>query len=486
MKKRLLGILLVVAMLLVFPANVLAADPEGMTDISGHWAEDSIVWAMEQNLFYGITDTTFAPNGTMTRGMFVTVLGRMAGIDSEDYTDWYVEYLFSDVKADSYYAPYINWAVRMGIASGMGGGKFSPDSPVTREQIAAFLVRYASIYNYEMVGYSEGVDSFSDQDTISSYAVDAVDTMRQLGILQGRPAADGGYYFDPRANATRAECAAVFRRLSGSLLPYTGRELIDPEGLSLTPTEASLYPGQSMSLVTTVYPEDATNKTITWFSTNPDVISVEPGGRITALAEGTADVYAMTWNGYSSCTTVTSQRNPAFTYAGQSYEEKCLQIFGEVVSDPRQYYQSAVEAQSHMVEIAVKCWDYSRGVGSGKVTVTRYLMVHENIAATVSAIFDEIYNGSEKFPIHAVGCYRWETGSEHMPGLAIDINPDSNYFCNPDGSAIVGSHWDPENDPYSIPLNGDVENAFSRYGFTRGIYWRNGTKDYMHFSLFGT
>ena len=486
MKKRLLSILLVLGMVLAFPANVLAAEPGEMTDISGHWAEDSIQWAMEQSLFYGTTDTTFSPNGTMTRGMFVTVLGRMAGVDPADYTDWYLDYLFTDLKPDSYYAPYINWALRMGIAAGMGSGRFAPDTPVTREQIAAFLVRYASIYNYEMIGVAEGVEAFSDQDAVSPYAVDAVDTMRQLGILQGRPHSDGSYAFDPKANATRAECAAVFQRLSGSLLPYTGRELIAPEALSLTPEEATLYPGQAMSLVTTVYPEDATNKTITWFSTNPDVISVEPGGRITALAEGTADVYAMTWNGCFCYTTVTSRRNPALTYTGQSYADKSLQIFGEVVSDPRRYYQSAVEAQSHMVEITVNCWDFSRGVGSDKVTVTRYLTVHENAAATVSAIFEEIYNGTEQFPILEVGCYRWEPGSEHMPGLAIDINPDSNYFCYPDGSSIVGSHWDPENDPYSIPLNGDVENAFSRYGFTRGIYWRNGTKDYMHFSLFGT
>jgi len=77
------------------------------------------------------------------------------------------------------------------------------------------------------------------------------------------------------------------------------------------------------------------------------------------------------------------------------------------------------------------------------------------------------------------------TKSEHDPGLAIDLNVDSNYFCEPDGTPITGSHWDPENDPYSIPIDRVIERTFRKYGFTRGIYWRNGTKDYMHFSFFG-
>ena len=75
----------------------------------------------------------------MTRGMFVTVLGRLAKVDTENYTGT----SFSDVPAATYYAPYISWASGEGIVSGTGNGRFSPDTPVTREQIAKMLFTYA-------------------------------------------------------------------------------------------------------------------------------------------------------------------------------------------------------------------------------------------------------------------------------------------------------------------------------------------------------
>ena len=103
---------------------------------------------------------------------------------------------------------------------------------------------------------------------------------------------------------------------------------------------------------------------------------------------------------------------------------------------------------------------------------------------SIQAIFEEIYNGDEQFPIKDVGCYRWEYGSEHMPGLAIDINHNEN--CEIRGGVITtGSYWKPGEDPYSIPADGDVVNAFKKYGFGWGGNWRS-VKDYMHFSYFST
>ena len=68
----------------------------------------------------------------------------------------------------------------------------------------------------------------------------------------------------------------------------------------------------------------------------------------------------------------------------------------------------------------------------------------------------------------------------------MDINPNENYYCDPNGNALVGKYWRPGEDPYSIPLDGEVVAIFSKYGFTQGIYWRSGYKDYMHFSYFAT
>lgn len=176
--------------------------------------------------------------------------------------------------------------------------------------------------------------------------------------------------------------------------------------------------------------------------------------------------------------------------ADESYMEKCARIFGTVVDDPRAYYDCEAsnyeKATDHLVTISVRVWDFADSSQTTKTTKTIQLQVHENIAETVKAIFEEIYNGPEQFPINSAGGYYTSTGSEHNPGLALDLNVNSNYYCTPDGTAVVGSHWDPENDPYSIPEGGDVDKAFANHGFRRGIYWNSGYRDYMHYSFFGT
>ena len=111
----------------------------------------------------------------------------------------------------------------------------------------------------------------------------------------------------------------------------------------------------------------------------------------------------------------------------------------------------------------------------------------QNIAATVERIFEEIYNLEEKPVIHSMGGWRPNAGkSEHKPGLAIDINWLENFYCDPNGKAITGYYFKPGEDPYSIPVGGSIDQIFAKYGFTRGIYWHSGYKDYMHYSFYGT
>ncbi len=116
------------------------------------------------------------------------------------------------------------------------------------------------------------------------------------------------------------------------------------------------------------------------------------------------------------------------------------------------------------------------------------LQVNASLAAIYKAIFEEIYNGDEKFPINDVGCYSWRTG-EHSQGTAVDINPNENMEAtiNADGSLTptCGTHWTPYTDPFSIPEGGDVYNAFTKYGFAWGGNAWHSKRDYMHFSYFG-
>lgn len=166
----------------------------------------------------------------------------------------------------------------------------------------------------------------------------------------------------------------------------------------------------------------------------------------------------------------------------QTEEEKMTLVYGEGGTQ----YQTAEEAEANMVEIAVKVWRLQED--GNKTTGTAYLVVNENLAPIYEAVFDEIYNGDEQFPIKNVGCYAWRTG-EHSQGTAVDINWEENMEAtiNADGSLTptCGTHWSPYEDPYSIPEDGDVYNAFTKYGFTwGGNAWRS-KRDYMHFSYFG-
>ena len=488
MKKRLLSLVLTITLALTFLPQIYAYDASAMTDISSHWGYENITWAVEQDLFKGVTDTEFRPNEYMTRGMFVTVLGRMSGIDPAMYDDWYLGNLYTDVNPASYYAPYINWATRYGIANGMGGGAFMPDEFVTREQIAVFLVRYASIYNYSLIPVSDTViDAFTDGASVANYAATSVDAMRITGLFIGRKNGDGTYAFCPKDYTTRAEAATILCRLASSMASNTDQTPIAPTSLTLLPEMVDLYLGESTSLVYELLPTDATNQTVTWVSEDPSIAKVDKNGVVTAVSEGTAEVYCYTWNGYFGSTTVTCQRKANLTSASETYEEKCIRLFGEVVSyygySYRNYYKSNEEAMEHMVPVTISAWDFTDSTKTTKYTRQFTFYVHENIADTVVAIFDEIYNGQEQFPIHSIGCYRWDYDSEHTIGVAIDINPNENYYLDRYGNQ-VGSYWKPGEDPYSIPTDGEVAQIFNKYGFSQGI-WRSAV-DYMHFSYFGT
>ncbi|MCC8097884.1 MAG: S-layer homology domain-containing protein, partial [Eubacterium sp.] len=119
--------------------KITAEEPgDKLTDINGHWAESEIKNVVNKGLFSGTTETTFDPDSSMTRGMFVTVLGRLSGEDISGSCT------FSDVDNSKYYAPYIAWANENGIVNGMSKTSFSPDSPVTCEQAAIILVKYAA------------------------------------------------------------------------------------------------------------------------------------------------------------------------------------------------------------------------------------------------------------------------------------------------------------------------------------------------------
>jgi hypothetical protein len=171
-------------------------------DISGHWAKNDIDFNTARLLFIGVTPRLFSPDTAMTRGMFVAVLGRMYGVDPLLYTG----HTFSDVPQSAYYAPYVKWARENNIIFGMSESIFEPERAITRQEMATMIHRFMK---YLGLNPENGGEEFSDADAISPWARESVMSLRETGILNGKP----GNLFDPGTSSTRAEVTAVLRRL---------------------------------------------------------------------------------------------------------------------------------------------------------------------------------------------------------------------------------------------------------------------------------
>ena len=176
------------------------ASSQGFTDINGHWAKKAIDYVVGKKYFAGLSKTEFGPNKAITRGQFVTVLGRMLNVDKSQYQSQ----KFSDVKADAYYGPYIAWASQKGIVAGLGGNNFAPDQELTREQMALIMSKFLKVSgkNLKVKG---NVKDFKDQGQISSWAKDSINEMLKLGVVNGM---DDGT-FAPKQAFTRAQVAQV-------------------------------------------------------------------------------------------------------------------------------------------------------------------------------------------------------------------------------------------------------------------------------------
>ena len=162
------------------------------------WYTEAALWAWREGLMVGTTKTTFSPDVATTRGMVVTILWRQAGAPVADYA-----LDFTDVASDAYYAEAVRWAVSQGVAAGYGNGLFGPDDPITREQFAAILYRYAG-----SPAIPERVLDFIDAEQISPYAEDTLRWAVSEGLISGK----GGGILDPQGEASRAQTAAMLMR----------------------------------------------------------------------------------------------------------------------------------------------------------------------------------------------------------------------------------------------------------------------------------
>lgn len=174
------------------------------------WFYDSVAYVYEKELMTGTGVGLFSPQGTTTRGMIVTILYRMSG--SPGVTSYPA---FSDVPRDAYYADPVVWANWNEIATGYDHETFGANDPVTRQQLAAILYRYAAYRNYNVTERGD-LDQFSDKNAINSYALQPMSWANAVGLINGK----GEGILDPCGYATRAEVAAILQRFCENFVVF--------------------------------------------------------------------------------------------------------------------------------------------------------------------------------------------------------------------------------------------------------------------------
>ena len=178
------------------------------TDVStSDWFYDDVAFVYENGLFSGTDSRSFSPNASMTRAMLVTVLYRLEGEPTVTGRS-----SFTDVRSGAYYEKAVIWAAANGIVTGTDSTSFSPDAKVTREQLAAILYRYAQ-YRKLDTDASAKLNSFTDADSVSAYASEALGWAVSEGLING---ASGKLM--PKGDATRAQVAAILHRFVKNVL----------------------------------------------------------------------------------------------------------------------------------------------------------------------------------------------------------------------------------------------------------------------------
>ncbi|MEG1996980.1 MAG: S-layer homology domain-containing protein, partial [Clostridiales bacterium] len=185
-------------------------------DIEHHWAKDAVVYGVEKGYFSGVSVAAFAPDRAMTRGMFVTALGRMYEAAGGAIASVSRNNSFTDVQADDYFAKYVSWAVQNGVAQGYRDNYFGANDAVNREQMAKIITDYLHFYGRQQ-GIAPSIPGeidkilavYTDRQQIQNWAAPGIAFCTQSALLTGMP----GGKFAPDANATRGQVAAILQRV---------------------------------------------------------------------------------------------------------------------------------------------------------------------------------------------------------------------------------------------------------------------------------
>ncbi|MBQ2468195.1 MAG: S-layer homology domain-containing protein, partial [Clostridia bacterium] len=199
--KRLFSIILTAAMLAgaiaFLPSSATAEGELPFKDVkTSSWYYDSVKYVYENGLMNGVGKTEFAPESTLNRAMFITIIGRLVNGASDKPSP------FTDTVNDSWYSPYVAWAADLGIVNGFPDGTFRPGDPITREQMAVATARFLDATGLNTIPVG-GIFDFADEEMIASWARESTEALKKVGVFAG----DNMGKFNPGNKTTRAQAA---------------------------------------------------------------------------------------------------------------------------------------------------------------------------------------------------------------------------------------------------------------------------------------
>lgn len=501
---------------LTLAVGLVPAAASGYTDLpESHWAYDDMDKAAKLRLLLGTGDGQMDPDGALTWAQALTLVTRTFA--PEAYND--PANASGDWKLQAYQASH---AAGIMLPPGEEFIYMTPeylDLPIARQDMVVLLDRAipAEIKDTRREYVPDETDPWggsyrevtADEMLVDLWQVpashlSAVRRMYRLGVINGRA------YTDELGNTTcwfhgadllrRCDVAAMVNR---SLERVDSRRygeaktitvhVVDESGAALLP--AFTAETRVGAPVASLAGEEAAKTWELHYYVNDEFsLSVS-----TACADYTVvyrpmndaereqqDFWDAVERGEASWEDEWKLSYHRYEMGENAYKHNLL--FGDV---EKRRYSGRAEAESSQVTITVPFWTIRNGQ---KVATSGSFSINAAIAGDVVALFTEIFNDPEQFPMHSIGGYGWRGDSatgEHNCGTAIDISPNENYQVR-DGNAMVGSHWTPGEDPYSIPVDGSVVRIFEKYGWSwGGNAWAidadptTGYHDYMHFSYMG-
>ncbi len=440
-------------------------------DMSVPDASVSAVYAL--GIMQGDENNEFHPQDNITRQETAVVISNFYKVLNDDAltVDTAVLDNFNDCNNIAYWArSYVASVVKAGYMGDYDDGEFHPQDNVSIEQAVAMISRMDNLTENKQVSVTPSPDNTDSKPSGGSSS----------GGSSSKPSGGGS----SGEFATPAPDAGV-PTPTPSITPTPGNPTAKPESTS-KPNGTNTETNYTLSAKCV---EKNRSLSVSWNKiTNASKYTITVTE--TRNHKRSDDIEPYTSKYTTENTSIDIPTAPGRTYkitvSAGDIKENLEFSTNKIINDKSGFILpgSMEEAAALMKEIEVNVWKINSN--GEKYASTTSFTIHKDIADVVYDVFQEIFEGDEKFPILWVGGYAWRGGkSEHNWGMALDINPDQNY-CIYTSGAVVGDFWLPYENPYSITPYGDVINAFENHGFTWGGDAWSGNIDYMHFSYFGT